>query len=133
MQFPYKELAADFLAPFVVLNLNGARGWIGFEAYVDSGASVSIFQDERAEILGVDYRQGKEILVKVGDGGLIEVFVHQLPVELAGERFTADIGFSAQLGIGFNLLGRRSFFDHFRVCFDDQNRKLDLSPHNPNH
>jgi len=44
-----------------------------------------------------------------------------------GEReFPADIGFSKQLGIGFNLLGRRSFFDRFKICFDDGKKFVEL-------
>lgn len=128
MDFPYWEIAPGEFEPFVTLNLRGLQGWVGFEAYVDSGASLSVFHNERAQILGLDYKQGKKLLITVGDGGLLEVFVHTIKVEMAGQEFAAEIGFSAQLGIGFNLLGRRSFFDRFRVCFNDPKRLISFSP-----
>ncbi len=128
MRFPYLPVDKKEFAPIIPLKMFGKDGWIGFEAYVDSGASFSIFHIDRAEILGIKYEKGERIHMTVGDGGLIEVFIHRLKVRLAGEGFFADIGFSKQLGIGFNLLGRKSFFDRFRICFDDSYHFLELHP-----
>lgn len=47
------------------------------------------------------------------------VYLHDLEVQLGEERFTGTIGFSEKLGIGFNLIGRVSFFNRFKVCFDE--------------
>ena len=127
MRFPYFQLGPNDFAPIIPLKLRGKEGWLDLEAYIDSGASVSIFNIDRAEILGIDYKKGKKTKLTVGDGGLIEVFVHNLNVNVANSRFIAEIGFSKQLGVAFNLLGRRSFFEHFRICFDDKNRFVELS------
>ena len=97
------------------------------EAYVDSGASFSIFGSDRADLLGVDYKRGARVDLVVGDGDSLTVLLHKVSVEFAGTQFVAEIGFSEQLGIGFNLLGRRSFFDRFRICFDDRHRRLDIT------
>lgn len=127
MRFPYLRVGARDFAPIIALALRGKEGWVEMEAYVDSGASVSIFHADRAEILGFSYRDGRSLHLTVGDGGLLEVFLHRVPVRLAGEQFLAEIGFSAQLGVGFNLLGRRTFFERFHVCFNDHRRFLDFS------
>lgn len=127
MRFPYFRVAPHYFAPIVPLRIYGRNGWVGFEAYVDSGASFSIFGADRAEILGIDYTKGERILLTVGDGDRLEVYLCRLRVELANKVFSARIGFSEQLGIGFNLLGRKSFFDHFRVCFDDLHKYVDLT------
>lgn len=127
MRFPYFQLGPNDFAPIITLKILGKEGWIDFEAYIDSGASFSIFHIDRAEILGIDYKKGRPIYLTVGDGGLLEIYLHKLKVELANKRFTAEIGFSKQLGVGFNLLGRRSFFDYFRICFDDFHRWIDLT------
>jgi len=37
---------------------------------------------------------------------------------------TAPIGFSERLGVGFNLLGRKGIFEHFKVCFSDKERRI---------
>lgn len=127
MRFPYFQISPTDFAPIIPLKILGNEGWIEFEAYIDSGASVSIFNIDRAEILGVDYKRGKQLHLTVGDGGLLEVYIHKLNIQLAGEEFMADIGFSRQLGVAFNLLGRKSFFDRFRICFDDLHRFIELT------
>lgn len=126
MRFPYFQVAANVFAPIIPLKIQGQAGWLELEAYIDSGATLSIFNIDRAQILGFDYKKGKQIHLTVGDGGLLEVFVHKLKVQLAGEKFLAAIGFSKQLGVGFNLLGRRSFFDRFEICFNDRKRIVEL-------
>lgn len=54
----------------------------------------------------------------VGDGSRIRVYIHSLDIRLANEEFTARIGFSHRLGIGFNILGQEDIFDRFRICFE---------------
>jgi len=126
MRFPYFQLEKDNFAPIIPLKILGKEGWISFEAYIDSGASFSIFNIDRAKILGINYIKGEKIRVVVGNGDLLEVYIHRLQVEMANSRFHAQIGFSPQLGIGFNLLGRKSFFEHFKICFDDKNKFVEL-------
>ena len=48
--------------------------WIIFDAFVDSGASYSIFTVEIGEILGLNVEIGKKIYVMMGDGFLITVY-----------------------------------------------------------
>lgn len=127
MRFPYYQITSVNFAPIVPIKIYGKNGWMSFEAYVDSGVSFSIFGAERAEILGLDYTKGKRVFLTVGDGGLIEVYLHRLKVELANKVFFAEVGFSKQLGVGFNLLGRKGFFDYFRVCFDDLHKFIELT------
>lgn len=126
MHFPYFRLGPNDFAPIITLKILGKEGWIDMEAYIDSGASFSIFSADRAEILGIDCEKGDRIDLTVGDGGLLGVYIHKLKVELANSHFIADIGFSKQLGVGFNLLGRRTFFDRFKICFDDKNRFIEM-------
>lgn len=128
MRFPYFKLGPRDFAPIVPIKMLGKEGWMAMEAYVDSGASFSIFGSDRADLLGVDYKRGTTVHLVVGDGDSLEVFLHKVSVEFAGTEFVAEIGFSQQLGIGFNLLGRKSFFDRFRICFDDRHRRLDVTP-----
>jgi hypothetical protein len=42
----------------------------------------------------------KEIIII--DGGLIPVYLHKLPVKFANVKFNAPLGFSENLGVGFN-------------------------------
>ena len=128
MRFPYFQLGPRDFAPIVPIKMLGKEGWMAMEVYVDSGASFSIFGTDRADLLGIDYKRGRPVHLIVGDGGSLEVLLHKVSVEFAATEFVAEIGFSQQLGIAFNLLGRKSFFDRFRICFDDRHRRLDVTP-----
>ena len=127
MKFPYLEASRGIFAPMVNLEIWASGRWVVCEAYIDSGATYSIFHADIAEQLGLDYKKGRRILVKVGDGGLIPVYLHKLPVKFANVKFNAPLGFSENLGVGFNLLGRIGFFDRFRICFDDKNRVVETT------
>ncbi|MCK4390929.1 MAG: hypothetical protein KAV83_11920 [Desulfobacterales bacterium] len=63
-------------------------------------------------------------MVVVGDGSYIPVYLFKIAVSIGEIEFMAEIGFSERLGVGFNLLGRRDFFDIFRVCFSDSQEKI---------
>lgn len=125
MDFPYLMVQPGLYGPIVTLDVCGRQGnWINTEAYVDSGATYSIFDADTAAILGFQLNQGRKMFIVVGDGNRIPVYLFQLPVNFSGYKFRATIGFSEKLGVGFNLLGRHSFFDKFRVCFNDRERLL---------
>lgn len=126
MRFPYYQLGPTNFAPIITLQLFGKHGWLDLEAYIDSGASLSIFSADRAKILGIKYTRGQVMHLTVGDGGLLAVYLQKLPVKIGAKRFEAVIGFSDHLGVGFNLLGRKSFFERFRICFNDKDRFVEL-------
>lgn len=67
-------------------------------AYVDSGASISIFSIHEASRLGVDYTNGEKLMVTVGDGSSIPVYLHIMPIKISHISFEATIGFSPLLG-----------------------------------
>ena len=125
--FPYKTYR-DLLCPIILLGLHGPHGWKRTEAYVDSGASVSIFTVNEAKRLGIRYETGAERFMTVGDGSLIPVYLHDLPIQIGNRRLSAAIGFSPRLGVGFNLLGRQDIFSHFDVTFSDIRKRLIFTP-----
>jgi Aspartyl protease len=96
--------------------------WRPVELYVDSGAAYTILRAKVANDVGFPYEKGRRILVQVGDGALIPVFRHDLPLQIGGRRFVVPIGFSAKLGVSFNLLGRAGVFEHYRILFREKRR-----------
>jgi len=127
--FPYISLHGKCPAPIILLELKGPLGWKEMIAYVDSGASFSIFSINEASRLGIEYTSGKELMVTVGDGSFIPVYLHRLSVKISHISFKATIGFSPRLGVGFNLLGRKDIFEQFDVTFSDSRRTVAFSPH----
>ena len=127
ISFPYKAYRG-LPCPIIRIGLKGPLGWIQAEAYVDSGASISIFSLNEAAGVGLDYQRGKETFVTVGDGGSIPVYVHRLSIQLGPVTLSAPVGFSPRLGVGFNLLGRQDIFAHFDVTFSDSRRRVTFTP-----
>lgn len=129
MKFDYRFAEGQFL-PIVSLRLKGKEEWIESTAYVDSGASYSIFHAEIAEILGITAEEGELREMSVGDGNIIKVYLHEIPVTIAEQEFRAYLGFSKGIGVGFNIIGRKSIFERFLVCFNEKEKYIEFIPFN---
>jgi|SRR3989344_3524047 len=128
MKFKYQELAGKFL-PIVPIELKG-KEWISYDAYVDSGASYSLFHADTAKDLNIKLESGKEDYISMADRSKIKIYLHKIKVKIATEEFTATIGFSTQLGIGFNIIGRLDIFNKFKICFDEKESFIEFHPKN---
>jgi len=104
----------------ITIGLRIQHNWYPLEVYVDSGSIYTVFQAKIAEGIGLNYKDGKRELLRVGDGGLIPVYLHDLEIQLGEARFKAKVGFSDRLGVGFNLLGRKTIFEKFKICFEEK-------------
>lgn len=119
--FPYQQWG-DVSLPLVPVHLAAAGT---FYAIVDSGANISLFQYEIAELLGLPVRRGERIPL-AGIGGKIYGYRHQLSLTIAGQTFPCDVCFSKELRVPLNLLGRQDFFSRFRITFDEARRRTIL-------
>ena len=128
LKFKYLEVARGIFAPIIPIEILAGDKWLGFEGYIDTGATYSIFHVDVATLLNLHYEKGKQVMMKVGDGGFIPVYLHKLPVRIVNVEFKAIIGFSKSLGVDFNLIGRASFFEYFRICFSDREKVIILYP-----
>jgi hypothetical protein len=126
--YRYKRLK-DLQVPIITLAIRYGEEWYPVEAYVDSGATYSVFTTQVADRLGLDYRTGSKVYVQVGDGGFIPVYLHSLEIQVGKHRLTIPLGFSDKLGIRFNLLGRAEIFSYFKVCFDERDFLITFSPY----
>lgn len=110
--------------PLIPISLRSLRNsWVEVWAYVDSGAFYSIFDDKVAELLGIEVQEGKRMLAVVGDGSFIPFYLHKVRIKLEKDEFEMKVGFSAKLGVGFNLLGM-DLFDRYKVTFDNAGKKV---------
>lgn len=94
-------------------------------AIVDSGANVSLFQYEVAELLGISVTKGKKIPLS-GIGGRIQGYLHSIPITVAGYTFRCQVCFSKELHVPLNLLGRTDFFERFRITFEESRQVIVL-------
>ncbi len=128
IKFPYKSYKGE-LYPIINILMEGPNGLLETEAYVDSGASTSIFLTTIASDLGIDYSKGKITYSMVGDGGFIPVYLHRITIKLGQVKFRATIGFSSHLGADFNLIGQKDFFDRFIVTFNKKVGNISFQPY----
>ncbi len=127
MKFPYQLFEGEHL-PIIPVSLKSKEGWVEFDAYIDTGASFCLFPADVAEILGLCLEEGEVRKMILGDGNALTVYLHNLPVLLAGKEFAAPIGFSKGLGISFAIIGRRGIFDQFTVCFNELEKWIEFTP-----
>lgn len=113
--------------PYIPIEINNGNKWYSVWAFVDSGATYSVFEATDAKRLGIDLFKGKKRMVKVGDGSFIPIYLHKILMRIGREEFIAEISFSEQLGVGFNLLGRKDIFEFFQVCFSDKKKVVSFS------
>jgi hypothetical protein len=119
IEFPY-SLHKHYLMPIIPLLVEGHKIW----AFVDSGATFSIFSIDDARRIGIEWEKGRRQMIVVGDGSFIPTYFHDLSLQVSDYEITAPIGFSERLGVGFNILGRTGIFDQFQICFNDYERKV---------
>ncbi len=89
-----------------------------FYAIVDSGANISLFQYEIADLLGLRVNKGRRIPLS-GIGGRIYGYLHTISITMADYTFPCRVCFSRELRVPLNLLGRDNFFKKFRITFDE--------------
>ena len=127
LEFPYLKDAQGRHAPIVYLQVWTGNRWLYLQAYVDSGASWSVFHVDVAQLLGINLKKAKRRYVTLGNGSVLPIYLQHIKVRFAGMEFLAPAGFSDALRMGFNLMGRAGFFDRFLMCFNDRARVLTVS------
>lgn len=108
----------------VTMEFKLGEAWYPIEAYVDSGAAYTVLHAQVAEGVGFDFRQGVLQYLQVGDGSFIPVYLHDVEMQIGPERFKGRVGFSEQLGVTFNLSGRETVFEKFKICFQERQEIL---------
>lgn len=128
LKYPY-SIYRGFYLPIIPLEIFGLQEWHTVWAFVDSGATYSLFGIDVAKRIGLDWRKGQRIEVVVGDGDSLQTYLHPIEIKLSGYPMATTIGFSERLGVGFNLLGRKDFFERFTVCFNEHFRQVTFTRH----
>lgn len=124
-EFSYGESMGKYY-PIVPLHLKNNIIEIDSDALIDSGAVVSVFRSDIAELLDVKIEKGLR-MNSIGIGGKVEVFVHELEIKLFDRWFTCKVAFSKQSTARFNLLGRDGFFERHLVTFNEKDKKTILT------
>ncbi len=123
--FPYRTDTHGNTFPIIPITLEFADKKREFYALVDSGATMSVFRGEVADIFKINVESGEKIYLG-GVGGRIKGYVHKLRVEVGGQQFVCPIVFSYEYLVSINLLGREEFFKRFQITFEEKKNRLKL-------
>ena len=123
VRFLYKRVRGIY-QPVIPLGIKFPNQWVPLDVYVDSGAEYSVIEAGIAESLGFDYRRGERIYLRVGDGSLIPVYLHHLEIQLGAVQLKCRVGFSEQLKVNYNVLGKADIFENFKICFSQKQRLI---------
>lgn len=94
-------------------------------ALIDSGATISIFNSDIADKLDIIIENGEKTTLG-GVGGRIIGYIHKIKVRVAGKSFICPVVFSREYKVSFNLLGRDTFFEKFKITFDEAKKSVIL-------
>jgi len=123
-----KEYSYRESYPIIEIELIGPQRRVKTLALIDSGANVSLFRPEIAELLGISLEGGKEISL-FGIGGEIKGYLHQIPIEINRDQFDCKIIFSREMGTSISLLGRDNFFLPFLITFNEKFQRFIIERH----
>lgn len=123
-KYPYLKIRKKFF-PVIPIKLVSNKIAVDTLAYIDSGASISLFRSDIANQMGIDIGNGIKITLE-GISGKITVYIHKLKIIVADLEFILKVGFSEEYVASFNLLGRDNFFTKFLITFDEIKRRIIL-------
>lgn len=127
MKFRYKKYAPGILRPVIPIEILHKDIGVPYEVLVDSGADISIFDAQIAEILGIDLKTGKEQKVAGLTGFSESHYLHQVTIAVGGWRYKIEAGFLPNIGrFGYGVVGQKGFFDIFVVKFDLIREEIEL-------
>lgn len=114
----------------ILVNLANQRATRTF-GIVDSGADENLFPASLARSLGHDLSKGTERR-SAGIGGGIVSYLHRensIQIHPDWKPFPVDICFSDDPTVAIALLGRKGFFKHFKITFDQKLQIFTLVPY----
>ena len=123
MKIPYVSWRGRY-CPLVEVQIINNNKVVRTLAYLDTGATYSVFHSDFAEELGLDIYSGERTDITVGDGGMIPLYLFKLKILIERLELFAKIGFSDRLGTGISIIGREEILDNYMVCFDGKNREV---------
>lgn len=134
-EFPYQALSqkgADAPTPLkpaipIYVHHPGEDQTYPLSALIDSGADATSFPAEWAAVLGIDLDECPAVKVKTGNGVTWHPeSTETLSITVAAQKIDMRPRFAP---IHVAILGRRDFFMHFRVEFDERRQVTTLTPY----
>lgn len=123
-----KYFGYNILKPIIPIEIKYGNEIARYQALIDSGADLCIFDAPIGEYLGIDVRSGiKEDFGGIQDRGGARAYLHTVTVNIGGWDYKTLVGFSYDIAKhGFGVLGQKGFFELFQVKFDYQKQEIEI-------
>jgi len=113
--------------PVIPVRLPLGRKVVIFDGLIDSGADECTFPGWIIKTLGGDVHTGEQRIFK-GIGGSVLAYSHKLSLEVEERKLSVNVYCSHEWDdMPFGLLGQSSFFSHFNVLFNYNQKSILLS------
>jgi len=99
-----------------------------FEAHIETGASLCIFQRRLGEDLGIEVQAGLREQINTATGSFI-AYGHQVTLSTLELDFEAYVYFAADENFNRNVLGRNGWLDRVKLGIIYYDRELYLTPY----
>ena len=128
MKFNYKQVSREIARPVIPIEVGYKDFFVSYEALVDSGADICIFDAEIGELLGIDIKAGEKKDVFGITGTSEPYYLHEVSLKVGGWPYKIKAGFLPKLGshCSYGVVGQRGFFDIFIVKFDLIKNEIEL-------
>lgn len=127
--FPPESTVKWIKRPIVQIEVLGPAGRRAFDALIDSGADVSLFNAQVAELLGLDLSKAKVRNFLGISGGIEARTLENVEIQIEGidTPVTIPVSFVQSDSVGL-LLGQEGFFDTFRIKFEKDHNTFEIVP-----
>jgi len=127
MKFKYKRYSREIIRPVIPIEISHNGNVIAYEALVDSGADMCIFDAQLGEALGLNVYDGEENKVYGITGTLENYYIHPVTINIGGYKFNIKAGFLPNIArMAYGIVGQKGFFDLFIVKFDYKKEEIEL-------
>jgi len=132
----YKNREGDLVQlPIVSVRVRCNGVMLPIWALIDSGADVTLLNMSFAQLFNVNFEKAKKIeLVGVMEGSGFSGYIQQVNLEVKDMgRIDTIAAFSdSEKYPDYMILGRRGFFEHFSVKFEEYNKQVVIEPKESN-
>ena len=140
MKFPYKIFPAAPLEinrnrksirrPVIPIHIKYKNNLVGCEVLIDSGADYCMFDEEIAQIVGIDdIKNAPKIEFSGVTGDKATAYFHHIRIKIGGWEYPLFAGFVYNLkSLPYGILGQEGFFNLFKIEFDLNNKQIELKP-----
>jgi len=147
VKFPYVKFGAKTpeggeyasFRPVIPIQVRYRGRATRYMALLDSGADVSMFHAEMAEVLGIDLKSSTEMVFYGVGHGKSTGYIHEVEINVGGWWVTCSVAFcpgmirqdpldpSRTQGLFYGILGQDGFFEQFNIKFDRSAKQVELS------